>query len=363
MQQLKAILKPWLRPYVRNWRARQARHNNRKKLSMSDAHFRWGILSTGGIAHKFADAIANLPDAVVTAVGSRRQASADAFGERFAIPNRHSSYEALAADPDVDAIYIATPHNLHMENTLLCLDHGKHVLCEKPFAVNAKQAQTMADRAREKGLFLMEAMWTRFLPAATKVRQLLAEGRIGTPRLFVADFGFAPPFDPQGRLFNIELAGGALLDLGIYPVSYAAMVLGTSPDKIMSAAHLGETGVDEVFSAVLVYDGGQQQALLAGSLRTVTERHAFIYGSQGTIHIHPNFFHSEKVDVIEEQRVVESYDLPLGGNGFEAQAKEVADNVRAGKTESAILPLDESIAIMKLLDEIRTPWGLLYPGE
>ena len=335
---------------------------------MSTQPFRWGILSTAGIANKFAEAIAHIPDAVVTAVASRTQEKADAFADKHGIEARHASYEALAADPNVDAIYIATPHIFHMENTLLCLNGGKHVLCEKPFALNAGEAQRMVDVAREKGLFLMEAMWTRFLPVTAKVRELVAAGRIGKPQMYSGDLGFLPAYDPQSRLYNRELAGGALLDLGIYPVSYAAMIFGTQPDDIHTIGLLGDTGVDEHFSVLMSYEGGQQQAMVAGSFRVQSSLEAWIYGSDANIHLHAPFFCAEQLDVLEagfqSMEVVETYEFPLGDyNGFEYEALEVMECVRAGKLESDILPLDETVAIMRLLDNIRKPWGLVYPGE
>jgi len=185
---------------------------------------RWGIIATGAIARDFAEGLAILPDADLVAVGSRAQETADRFGEEYGVPRRYGSYEAVARDPEVDVAYIATPHTLHRDNTLLCLSAGKAVLCEKPFAINAAQAEEMVSLARRKKLFLMEAMWNRFHPVVLKMGSLLAEGAIGKPRLMVADFGLGTTFDPKGRLFDIELGGGALLDLGVYPVALASLV-------------------------------------------------------------------------------------------------------------------------------------------
>ncbi|MCA9886617.1 MAG: Gfo/Idh/MocA family oxidoreductase, partial [Anaerolineae bacterium] len=196
---------------------------------------RWGILATGWIADQLAEAIISQPDADCLAVGSRSQESADKFGDKWGIPRRYPTYEALAADPDVDVIYIATPHNLHYENMKLCLNAGKHVLCEKPLTVNAAQAQECLDLAKEKGLFLMEAMWMKFIPAVRQMQKWVANGRIGTVRLVQANFAFNIPFNPHGRLFDPELAGGALLDMGIYTSTLAHLVLG-KPARILSAA-------------------------------------------------------------------------------------------------------------------------------
>lgn len=217
---------------------------------------RWGIIGTGNIASQFARGLALLDDAELVAVGSRTAESAHEFGERFGARTRHASYADLASDPDVDAVYIATPHPLHLENTLLGLEAGKAVLCERPFAINAHQAEVMIATARKRGVFLMEAMWTRFLPHMVRLREIVASGAIGELRMLQADFGFRTSFNPQGRLFDPALGGGALLDVGIYPISLASMLLGT-PTRVTSMAHLGATGVDEQSAIILGYGGGQ----------------------------------------------------------------------------------------------------------
>ncbi|MDQ1255520.1 MAG: hypothetical protein QG656_112, partial [Candidatus Hydrogenedentes bacterium] len=187
---------------------------------------RWGILGTGTVARAFAQDLRFAKGAELAAVGSRRQETADRFGDSFGIPFRHASYEALANDPSVDVVYIATPNSLHKEHTLLCLDAGKAVLCEKPFALNAAEARAMVTAARERGLFLMEAMWTRFIPLTVHLRELLAENALGEIRMLTADFGFRGDFEPEGILWNRAYGGGSLLDVGVYPVSFASMLFG-----------------------------------------------------------------------------------------------------------------------------------------
>ncbi|MDA1192670.1 MAG: Gfo/Idh/MocA family oxidoreductase, partial [Candidatus Poribacteria bacterium] len=222
---------------------------------------RWGILGTGNIAKQFARGLTALDDAKLVAVGSRTQESADKFADQFDAPRRHASYEALVNDPNVDAIYVATPHPFHCENTLLCIDAGKAVLCEKPFAINDAEAKRMIDAARSKGIFLMEAMWSRFFPLMVDVRRRIAEGEIGNVRMMTADFGFrVGTVNPKSRLFDPALGGGALLDVGVYPVSLASMVFGNAT-RIATLANLGETGVDEEAGIVLGYEGGQIAAL------------------------------------------------------------------------------------------------------
>jgi predicted dehydrogenase len=327
---------------------------------------RWGILSTGGIANTFAEGLTVVEDAELVAVGSRAQAPADAFGERWHVPHRHASYEALANDPDVDVIYVGTPHPYHCENTMLCLNAGKHVLVEKPFAMNARQAQAMIDLAREKGLFLMEAMWTRFLPSIVQVRQWIAEGAIGDVRLLRASFAFKVPVDPTHRLFAPELGGGALLDVGIYPISLASMILGT-PKTIRSTAHLGETGVDEHSAYMFGYDDGKT-AFLASGVHLAMPVEAEIFGTEGYIKLHRSWYNTTTLTLAtptdDKDRFNEQLlHLPTRGNGYEYEAMEVAACLRAGKTESAIMSLDETLSIMHTLDTIRAQWGLAYPNE
>ncbi|MDQ1541907.1 MAG: hypothetical protein QOH29_2633, partial [Actinomycetota bacterium] len=223
----------------------------------ADQPVRWGIIGTGGIAATFAGDLALLPDAEIVAVGSRSQAGADAFADRFAIAHRHSSYEALARDPDVDAVYVATPHPMHRDNALLAIEAGKAVLVEKPFTINAAETRVLIDAAKAQGTFLMEAMWTRFLPHVVRIRELIAAGRLGELRSLTADHGQWFPSNPEFRLFAPELGGGALLDLGIYPLSFASMLFGR-PTTVTAVSDKAMTGVDAQTAVVLQYEGGRQ---------------------------------------------------------------------------------------------------------
>ncbi len=352
---------------------------------------RWGILGTGNIAHQFAKGLESAEGAVLCAVGSRSQETADRFGDTHGIPRRHASYEALANDPELDVIYIATPHPMHKDNSILCLDGGKAVLCEKPFTINQQEAAALAAHARARNLFLMEAMWTRFLPAIVQVRRWLAEGVIGEVRLLQADFGFRADWDPEGRLFNPELGGGALLDVGIYPVSFTSMVLG-KPEEIVALAHLGETGVDEQGAFLLGYPEGRL-AVLSAALRTQTPTEAVILGTEGQIRLAAPFYRTEQLtlvkpgiaDAVRQRspgwlieagrmlglnrlwkrggRAGRTFPFPLQGNGYNYEAAEVMRCLRAGQLESEVMPLDETLSIMETLDEIRARWGLVYPAE
>ncbi|MFQ3568169.1 MAG: Gfo/Idh/MocA family oxidoreductase [Aggregatilineales bacterium] len=322
---------------------------------------RWGILSTGGIARQFARGLAHAPGAQLVAVGSRSQANADAFGDEFGVPRRYASYDALAADPDLDVIYIGTPHPFHAANSLLCIEAGKAVLCEKPFTLNARQASAVIRAARERGVFLMEALWTRFTPVMHKVRALLAEGAIGRPRMVTADFGFHAPFDPESRLFSRALGGGALLDVGVYPVSLASMVFG-APLRISTMAHLGATGVDEQAAMIFGYNDGAL-ALLSCAITVMTPMEATITGERGMIRLPANWWMPQECILSLEDEPEQVFELPFTGNGYNYEALEVMRCLREGLLESPIMPLDETLALMQTLDNIRSQWGLRYPEE
>ncbi len=327
---------------------------------MSDK-LRWGILATGHIARKFAVGVGQTQSGEVVAVGSRSQGNADAFGQEFGIPHRHGSYEALAADPDIDAVYVATPNPMHVDNTLLCLKNRKAVLCEKPFAINAAEASEMIDSARAAGLFLMEAMWTRFLPPIRKAKQLVDDGAIGELRMIMADFGFRADWDPSRRTLNADLAGGGLLDVGIYPISLSSMFFGQAR-SVAAEANIGETGVDEQAGMVVKYDGGRL-SLIAAGVRTQTPMEAWLLGTEGRIHLHNQWWRGSELTLMVKDKDPETIAPPVEGNGFNYQIDEVARCIAAGKTESDIMPLNETLSIMALMDDIRGQWGLKYPME
>lgn len=336
---------------------------------------RWGILSTGYIANLFAEGLSALDDASLVAVGSRSQANADSFGEKWNVPHRHTSYEALANDPDVEVIYIGTPHPFHYENALTCLNGGKHVLVEKPFAMNARQTREMIDLARKKGLFLMEAMWTRFLPAMVQVRKWIADGEIGDVELVRAHFSFMTNFNSSSRLFAPELGGGALLDAGIYPISFASMIMGT-PTMVSSTATLGKTGTDDRSAYLFGYDGGKT-ALLSSGVQLAIPVEADVFGTKGYIKIHEPWLNPRVVTLAKPSAPGSDsmliYDgilfdkqtvRPLArGNGYNYEAAAVGECIRAGKHESPVMSLGETQAIMETMDKIRAQWNLTYPNE
>ena len=323
---------------------------------------RWGILGTGAIAHKFADALNVVPDAELSAVGSRAKHTADAFGDEFDIPRRYGSYESLVEDSEVDAIYVSSPHPMHHDHTLLCLNADKAVLCEKPFALNAREAASMIQCARERGLFLMEAMWSRYLPAIVQVRQWLAEDAIGEVRMMMADFGFRANFNPEGRLLNPALGGGALLDIGVYIVSLASMVYGEQPIRIKALADIGETGVDEQTTMAFRYGSGAM-ATLACAVRTDTPRDVRIQGTRGNIHIPTPFYDTYTATLNVSGEVPVTVEPGRVENGFKYEIEEAGRCLREGLLESPALPLDETLAIIGTLDAVRAEIGLKYPME
>lgn len=324
---------------------------------------RWGIAGTGGIAAAFAEDLKLLPDAEIVAVGSRQRASADAFADRFGIAHRHVGYAELAADPDIDAVYVAVPHTGHCEATLAAVEGGKAVLVEKPFALNAAETERMIAAARQAGTFMMEAMWVRFLPHLTLVRELLAEGRIGTVRSVVADRGELLSTDPRHRIRNPELGGGALLDLGIYPVSFASMVTGGRlPERVEAVGRMTDTGVDAHASMLLVYPGGAH-GVITTSLDARSANTAAVNGTEGRILVPQPWGRTSAVELITNDGVIRSTTLPQEGHGLRHQAAEVGRRLRAGETESPVVPLDETLAVMRTLDLVRERIGLTYPGE
>jgi len=321
---------------------------------------RWGIVGTGDIAKKFAAGLTVLPDSELVAVASRSRKTADAFGDLFHVTKRCDNYEGLAQDPDVDVVYIATPHSLHKENTVMCLRAGKPVLCEKPFAINAEEATEMIRLARERRLFLMEAMWTRFFPLMVKVREMIASETIGEVRMLMADFGYRSE-DLKNWIFNPNFGGGGLLDVGIYPLSLSHLIFGI-PNQITSISHLGDTGVDEQSAVLLGYKDGRI-ALIASATRTETPHVAYLLGTKGRIHIHSPWWKPQTLTLSVNGRADEVIQIPFQGNGYNYEAAEVARCLREGRTESGTMSLDETLSIMKTMDAIRAQWNLKYPME
>ncbi|MEM8857871.1 MAG: Gfo/Idh/MocA family oxidoreductase [Chloroflexota bacterium] len=322
---------------------------------------RWGILGPGAISTKFAIGLQATNSGELIAVGSRNFERATAFAEKFGAPQAYGSYSDLVADSNIDAIYIGTPHSYHKDHAILCMRAGKHALCEKPFAINAKEAAEMIAVAEETGAFLMEAMWSRFLPSLVKTREIIADGTIGEPRMIYADFGFRMgTVMPEHRLFDPKLGGGALLDVGIYPLSLASMLFG-APTQISSMANLGTTGVDEESAILLGHEGGQM-AICSTAIQLNTPHEAQILGTDGSIKIQAPWWSSSKI-TLNKGDVETTFHLPYKGNGYTHEAEEVAQRLAKGVTESAVMPLAESLTIMQTMDKIREQWNLKYPND
>jgi uncharacterized protein (TIGR00369 family) len=311
---------------------------------------RWGILGTGGIAAAFAADLRLTDSGVVVAVGSRSQASADRFADEFAVAGRHGSYESLVADPQVDVVYVASPHPMHRDNAILALRAGKHVLVEKPFTMNAAEARDIVREARERGLFAMEAMWTRFLPHVGVIRDWLASGLLGDVVTVTADHGQWFAEDAGFRLFAPELGGGALLDLGVYPVSFASMVLG-APSRVVSISDPAFTGVDAQTSMLFGYDGGAQ-AVLTCTLRAKSPTRAAIVGTEARIEVEGDFYAPSAVTLRPREGDPVRVESAHEGRGLRHQADEAARLLAAGALESPLMPLDETISIMETMDQV-----------
>ena len=321
---------------------------------------RWGIAATGGIARAFAQGLASVGDAELVAVASRTEVRAREFADEVGASRAHGSYESLSADPGVDAVYVASPHARHCTDAVLFLDAGKHVLCEKPLALSAAQVRQMTAAAQRSGCFLMEALWSRFLPAYQALTQLIDDGNIGDVRLVEADFGFRMPFDGAHRLFDPAQGGGALLDLGIYPLHLAFLVLG-HPVEVHGVAELGATGVDEQVAAVLRHDGDTLSVVKA-AVSTTLSCTARVAGSAGHIDV-PAFMHCPDHLIVNTGDGPRRIDAPLEGNGLHYQVHEVHHCIRAGLTESPVMPWSESLALATTMDQIRAQISVRYPGE
>jgi predicted dehydrogenase len=321
----------------------------------------WGIIGCGNIANKFIKALKTFDNAKLMGVASKSGDNAKQYAKKYDVPYFYNNYNDLALNPEIDVVYIANSHNFHKESAMICINNGKAVLCEKSLTVNAAEAIQLVNAARSKQVFLMEAMWSRFQPVTRKVMELIEKKIIGDIRLLTVGFGFKANYDEGNRLFNPRLAGGALLDVGIYPVSLASLIFGKKPTEIKSNAVIGTTGVDESSSYFFTYDNGET-ALLNSSLTYKNSQLATIIGTKGIIQI-PSFWMAEKLIVEIENKNPVTYDYPLRCNGYEYEIEEVMQCLREGKTESSIMPLDESLDIMQTMDQLRSQWNLKYPGE
>jgi predicted dehydrogenase len=325
---------------------------------------RWGIIAPGGIANKFAEAVREFTSGSVVAVGSRDQGRAQEFADRHGIPRAYGSYAALAADDEVEAVYVASPHSGHLEHSLLAIDEGKHVLVEKALARNGSEVDQIFAAAQRQGVFAMEAMWTRHLPHIAEMRRRIQDGAVGEIVTVTADHGQALDLPADHRLKNPDLAGGALLDLAVYPISFTVDVLG-APSEVSATGRLTETGVDGHVALVLGYPG-KTLAQIDTTLWTKTPTTAVVSGTEGSIEIDGDFYNADAVARLRrpdrDRTVVEQWGGPTP-NGFQFEAAEVARCVAAGRHESERMTWDSSRAVMAVMDEARRQVGVVYPGE
>ena len=312
--------------------------------------YRWGIIGAARIAEKFAAGLKELPEAVCYAIASRSQEKAEIFRQKNGFEKAYGSYEAMLADPLVDIVYIATPNNLHFENTMMSLEAGKAVLCEKPFASNLSQVEQMIQKAKEKKLFLMEALWSRFLPSIQAFKQQTQEGAIGKPLLLEVDFGFKADYHPQSRLFDPGLGGGSIPDIGIYPLFLAFYLFG-KPELVQVTSVAAPTGTDMTTSILLKHAGGEI-SVLTSSFAMRLDSEAKLFGENGSLRL-CRFFHIPTKLMIrrgdDEEQEISVYSV---GNGYNYEAKEVMDCLNRGETESEGMPLSFSLDLIRLLDEV-----------
>ena len=325
------------------------------------AAVRWGILGTGKIARAFAEALKDVPGAVLAGVASRSQDNAATFAAQFGAQTAYGSYEALAQAQDVDLVYVATPHPQHAANALMALRAGKGVLLEKPFTMNLREAEQVVTLARSRRLFLMEAMWTRYLPSVQEARRIIASGEIGTVRQVVADFGFRADAGPEHRVFNPALGGGALLDLGIYPLSIATALLGPVAE-IKAQAEMGATCVDVQTGFTLRHEGGAL-SVCSCSLQARTPCELTVSGTRGYLRMDTMFHRAKSVTVTLDDGSARTIETPFLGNGYVHEIMEAQRCFLEGLTESPAMTLEETLALMGVMDEIRRQIGLVYDSD
>lgn len=322
--------------------------------------FKVGILGAGWIAEKMAEALAPLTDYCVYAIASRSLEKASGFAQKWNVPKAYGSYEEMVSDKDVDLVYIATPHSHHFPHTMLALEHGKHVLVEKAFTANAAEAEILIQTARKKGLFITEAIWTRYMPLSHKVKEIMESGIIGQPRLLTATLCYMMEF--KERILRPELCGGALLDLGVYALNFARMYFGTDIVRTVSNCQKGETGMDMQECISLSFADGKMANLQAGTL-CLNDRQGIINGTEGYIRV-DNINCPHVVEVYRDYELTARYEKPEDMvNGYEYQVYECRRCIEAGLAESPMMPHEETLSIMRQMDALRKEWGVVYPMD
>ena len=320
----------------------------------------WGVIGTGLIIDMFCTDFKDVEGANLHSVYGRQSDKAVMVAEKFGFDHNFSDLDEFLKQPDLDVVYVGTPHNTHAEFAIKAMKAGKHVLCEKPFAVNEKEVQAILDTAKETGMFVMEALWTLYQPSIIKALEWIEAGDIGDVRLITADFGDVLNTDPKSRIHNPDLAGGALLDVGIYPVLLANAVSGKMPDQVKAHTLFTQTGVDETTSMSLKY-GENMTASLGASVSVRTKWNAVIYGTRGHIEI-PEFFRAKEAILVADE-CEEFYMDRSEGLGYQHEAQAVTDLIKAGAKESPVVTHDFSLNLIRTLDRVRKEIGLVYPFE
>lgn len=324
---------------------------------------KWGIMGCGGIANKFAEGAVEAEGVEVIAAASRTPGKAEAFAEKHGIKSHYSDYEQLLKNKEIDIVYIATTHNFHYENALQVLESGKAILCEKPFTVNSREMAALIQKATDTNLFMMEAMWTRFLPAMVQIRSWLNEGMIGEVRQIRASLGFNFDLEPSHRMLNPALAGGVLLDMGIYPLSFANMIMKTKPIEMKALGEIGPTGVDVSSSYLLKYQSGCL-AMLNTTIKAPIYSRAEIIGSLGKIVIPSLFIAASKVIIHMEDQEPQEMDFPFDdSSGFKFEIEAASDSFRKGLIENEVMPLSDTLQLMETIDELKSQLGLVYEND
>lgn len=323
----------------------------------------WGIIGAGNISSKFATALAGVDDGNLVAVASRSIDKAKQFAENFGADKAYGSYEEMVQDEEIDVVYIGTPHSEHRAHAELCIKAGKAVLCEKAFTLNQKDTKYLIDLAKEHNVFLMEAMWTKFHPATKVVKEWISTGKIGKLRGIQINAGFRREFNPEHRLFNPSLGGGALLDIGVYPVTYAMYMADACPEEISSYAYFGKTNVDEQNTIILNFKEKGVLASLNSGISAEVGKDAVIIGEAGKLFIKGFWCSNYVARYDNNENLIEEYKDEFEINGYEYEIREVQDCLRAGKKESLVVPLSDTLAVMKVMDEIRSQWNFKYEQE
>ncbi len=322
---------------------------------------KWGIIGLGNIANKFASDLQLSKNAILYGVASRDIEKAKIFSKKYHSVHYYGSYEELAKNPEIDVIYIATPHTFHFENTMMCLKNDKSVLCEKPLGINSDEVKTMLKEAKSKKLFLMEALWTRFIPATEKLIELLQEKVIGDIISIRADFGYKGDLKLEGRIYNKKLGGGSLLDIGIYPIYLSLLTLGL-PANIKVMARMTETGVDSYCSMLFDYEN-YAKANLESTVEADTPIEAYIYGTKGHIKLHTRFHHTEKISLYQNGELTQVFDMKHKGEGYIYEIEEVNTCLRNNELESTKLPHSVSLNLITLIDRVKDKIGLSYKSR